>query len=235
MNTDLSSIFLPRDRDAVLETSLAFVSGADHALWQRGLLASAALGTGLRCAELRLLRWEDFDSYALSVKCIRLKKKTPAHVKGVPHSGFMRDTCYVLPDCLSIITHAGKKFSLSQGLLFTDQGELWTKRQAEYAWKMLLRVAGVPFRGIHQCRHTYASMLAADGWTLPEIGRGLGHSRSSWSKVTITYLECNPQLFRRKIRHVPEAWRDDDTGDSGEEQQAAASAANIIAMEEMTQ
>jgi integrase len=47
------------------------------------------------------------------------------------------------------------------------------------AWQRIRERAGVPDARIHDLRHTLASWLVAQGYTLPLIGRALNHSQTS--------------------------------------------------------
>jgi integrase len=50
------------------------------------------------------------------------------------------------------------------------------REDLKYCWKRLLRAAGIVGVRIHDLRHSHASFLASAGFSLPVIGRLLGHS-----------------------------------------------------------
>ena len=49
--------------------------------------------------------------------------------------------------------------------------------EIKYAWADLCKAAGIKGARIHDLRHTYASVLASAGMSLPVIGALLGHTQ----------------------------------------------------------
>jgi integrase len=52
------------------------------------------------------------------------------------------------------------------------------------AWAILRKTAGIPDVRLHDVRHTYASVLASSGLSLPIIGQLLGHTTA---QTTLRY------------------------------------------------
>ena len=66
------------------------------------------------------------------------------------------------------------------------------------ALRMLCRRAGVPPCGWHRLRHSYATMLYAEGVDIPTLGRLLGHAPGS--PVTLRYVHPDWDALREAAR-----------------------------------
>lgn len=162
----------------------ALESPWDRALW------GTALYAGLRRGELRGLRWSDVDMGAGLIRICRsmdavtdaaIEPKSRAGVRVVPIIGALRD---LLTEHAAAIDPARTMHALSlvfpgpAGGGFPIGGKApWIVR-APKAWK----AAGLEPIGLHECRHTYASLLIAAGANAKTISTLMGHS-----SITITF------------------------------------------------
>ena len=153
------------------ERLLAALPSADRALW------ATALYAGLRRGELMGLRWRDVD---LSRGVIEVKRawdpkehvmvapKSAAGTRRVPISGVLRTFLTPLslaaePDALAF--GAGSRpFSASS-----------LYERASRAW----RAAGIEPICLHDCRHTFASMMIAAGVNAKALSTFMGHANIS--------------------------------------------------------
>jgi integrase len=160
---------------AEAETLLAALPERHRALW------ATALYAGLRRGELLALRWEDVD---LARGVIRVERswdpqegvvapKSRAARRTVPIANVLRE--HLVEHKLRSGRHAGLVFGTSATQPFTPSN-VW--RRARTAWT---RASLEPI-GLHECRHTFASLMIAAGVNAKALSAYMGHS-----SVTITY------------------------------------------------
>jgi integrase len=195
---EMSGLELPavrgmRDRIASPEEAarlLDALSPVDEALW------GTAIYAGLRRGELRALQWDDID-FAKGV--IRVERsmddrghttapKSKAGTRTVPVPSVLREL--LIEHRLRSGRADGYVFGPARGRPFTASN---VGRRARTAWnkanKMETEKAQSENRapdllepiGLHECRHTYASLMIAAGVNAKALATYMGHS-----SVTIT-------------------------------------------------
>jgi integrase len=149
---------------------LAALPERDRPVW------ATALYAGLRRGELLALRWEDVDlaggvihverSYDDKGR-VEVEPKSPAGRRTVPIVGALRDV---------LVEHKARQ-GRAAGLVFGSSAEtplvpsnLW--RRAQRAWNR----AGIEPIGLHEARHTFASVLIAAGVNAKAITTYMGHA-----------------------------------------------------------
>jgi integrase len=153
---------------------LAALPERDRALW-----ATATYG-GLRRGELLALRWEDLDLAAGVIHVERswdakegaVGPKSRAGRRTVPIPAVLRD--YLVEHKLRSGRHVGLVFGTSYAQPFTPSN---VRKRANAAWIC----AGLEPIGLHECRHTFASLMIAAGVNAKALSAYMGHS-----SVTIT-------------------------------------------------
>jgi integrase len=142
----------------------------DRPIW------ATALYAGLRRGELMALRWEDVDlprgvihiERAYDGKArVEVEPKSHAGRRTVPIVGALRD------DLLAHKAREGRDCGLVFGSTPTtpfEASNLW--RRAQVAWKQ----AGLTPIGLHESRHTFASVLIAAGVNAKAITTYMGHA-----------------------------------------------------------
>lgn len=149
--------FLSGAELARLSTALAKLKDQGAANAVRLLLL-----TGARRGELLAARWADFD--------------LEAGVWTKPGSTTKQRTIHRVP-----LSQAACQL-LTEMQRAADPEYLFPARFTPHrldiddAWNALRKAAGIPDVRIHDLRHTYASVLASSGLSLPVIGALLGHS-----------------------------------------------------------
>ncbi|MEZ5102767.1 MAG: site-specific integrase [Thermoleophilia bacterium] len=141
----------------------------DRALW------GTAFYAGLRRGELRALDWDDVD---LARGVIRVERsmsgygeesgpKSRAGRRAVPIVGVLRD---LLDEHRRVTArNAGLVFGSTAAQPFTPTA---VRRRANAAWAH----TGLAPIGLHECRHTFASLLIAAGVNAKAITAYLGHA-----------------------------------------------------------
>jgi integrase len=149
---------------------LAALPERDRPVW------ATALYAGLRRGELMALLWEDVDLAAGVIRVersyddkgrVEIEPKSRAGRRTVPIVGALRDV---------LVDHKAQQ-DRDGGLVFGTSAEtplvpsnLW--RRAQRAW----RRAGLDPIGLHEARHTFASVLIAAGVNAKAITTYMGHA-----------------------------------------------------------
>jgi integrase len=148
---------------------IAALRAEDRALW------GCAFYAGLRRGELRALVWGDVD---LGDGLIRVESSMSGHGethdpksragrRGVPIVAALRDL--LVEHKLVTRRDTGLVFGSSTTQPFTPTA---VRKRALTAW----RRAGLDPIGLHECRHTFASLLIAAGVNAKAITAYLGHA-----------------------------------------------------------
>ena len=141
----------------------------DRALW------GCAFYAGLRRGELRALEWGDIDLADGLIRVVRSMTshgethdpKSRAGRRGVPIVATLRDL--LVEHKLVTRRDTGLVFGSSATQPFTPTA---VRKRALTAW----RRAGLDPIGLHECRHTFASLLIAAGVNAKAITAYLGHA-----------------------------------------------------------
>jgi integrase len=144
---------------------------------ERALWATALYG-GLRRGELMALRWEDIDLAGGVIRVERswdqfagvIEPKSQAGRRSVPIAVALRDL--LVERKLACSWSEGLAFGRSATVPFSDTG---IAKRAQRAW------AGAKLQPItmHECRHTFASLMIAAGVNAKALSTYLGHATIS--------------------------------------------------------
>lgn len=199
--TPYSRLPLRLDRDQVeaLWQAAAQVRGAHRrALWVTVL--ALLYGTGLRRGELVRLELGDWD-----------REEGLLRIDG-RKTGWER--CVPVPEltyrCLEVYLPLRANELMRHGL--DDHGALFTgidgrplsAEAISTGVHRIARRAGVPFRSLHQFRHSCASDLLEAGVSLPQVQQILGH-RVICTTVRYTHI-ADPQRAAAMARHPINDW-----------------------------
>ncbi len=120
--------------------------------------------TGARSGEVRAIKWGDLDlDRGLWTKPGATTKQRTEHQVplSTPARQLLVEVRTAVPDNADYVFPNGDK----------HRGDI------NHAWARLCSAAGILGARIHDLRHTYASVLASEGLSLPIIGALLGHSQ----------------------------------------------------------
>lgn len=176
-----------RERRATPEEAALLIGAlpeGDRALW------ATALYAGLRSGELRALRWEDIDLPAGIIRVERswdqqageIEPKSRAGTRTVPIASVLRE---------HLIAHrlrSGRAIGLAFGrdadrpftttCVYDRAAKAWSTLNAERAENELDALESI---GLHECRHTFASLMIAAGVNAKALSTYMGHA-----SITIT-------------------------------------------------
>jgi integrase len=154
--------------------------------------------TGLRRGELQALRWEDVDLPTGVIPVERswdpkegpIETKSRAGRRAVPIAAVLRD--FLVEHKLASGRHAGLVFGRTAEEPFDPRA---LARRAETAWRQGTAKPLEPI-SLHECRHTFASLMIAAGVNAKALATYMGHS-----SVTVT-LDRYGHLMpgRRRLR-----------------------------------
>jgi integrase len=160
-----------RDRIAEPAEGAALIAAlrtSDRALW------GCALYAGLRAGELRALDWMDVDLAAGVIRVERsmdhkgatVSPKSDAGRRSVPIAAVLRD---LLLEHKLVTWASGYVFGSSSSTPFTHSAVM---RRARLRWTK----AVLAELGLHEARHTFASMMIAAGVNAKALSTYMGHS-----------------------------------------------------------
>jgi integrase len=176
-----------RERIASPEEATALIAAApenDRALW------ATAFYAGLRRGELMALRWEDVDLDAGVIRVERswdvkagvIEPKSRAGTRAVPIATVLRE--HLAAQALRKGRRSGLVFGRTETLPFEPTGvasraaTVWKGMNAKRAKDELEQIEPLT---LHECRHTFASLMIAAGVNAKALSTYLGHS-----SITIT-------------------------------------------------
>ena len=210
-NLRLPSGHTPRDRAATATESaalLAALSDADRPIY------ATAFYAGLRRGELRGLRWDDVDLAAGVINVKRgwdevageIAPKSKKGTRTVPITAVLHDHLTVLRarsgrsgDDFVFGAHADRPFAPS-----------YLRKRAAKAWETENEkrtedtktgedpVLLVPI-GLHECRHTFVSLMHDAGLSLERIGDYVGHSSAYMTDAYRHLLDGHEAETRRLL------------------------------------
>lgn len=144
----------------------------EHRDQQSANMVRLLLLTGARRGEVLQARWADFDleSRVWNKPGATTKQKTEHQV---PLSGA----------AMQLLLALRQRAAKGAEWVFPARDGL-ARRDVKDAWASLCRAANITGARVHDLRHTYASVLASSGLSLPIIGALLGHTTA---QTTLRY------------------------------------------------
>jgi integrase len=144
-------------------------------------MITAAIHTGARYSELASLRVGDYLPEAGAVHLPKTKTGAPRHV-------YLSEEAVGFFDRLTAGRAAGTR------LLERADGGSWGRNHQYRPMIEACRIAGIePAIGVHQLRHTYASLYLMSGGSLIALAKQLGHTST--------------RMVETHYGHLADAWR----------------------------
>jgi integrase len=139
--------------------------------------------TGARRGELLAARWTDVD--------------LEAGVWTKPGSTTKQKTTHRVPlseAACRLLTGMRREAAKDAEWLFPALRKSGPRTDLDDAWAFVRKAAGIPDVRLHDCRHSFASVLASQGLSLPIIGALLGHATPT---TTARYAHLLDDPLRR--------------------------------------
>lgn len=146
-----------------------------------------AFRLGMRQSELFGLKWKDVDLAHRTLHIVRQNSEVRGKVfEKAPKTRGSQRTIPLDDACLEAI-HNRRRIAFREGLLDDDNwvfpgklGQAIVRSTfSRRTWASILRKAGVEHRGMHQCRHTAATIMLNAKVSPSVVARILGHSKPS--------------------------------------------------------
>jgi integrase len=173
----------PRERVATAEEAARLLA----ALHEDDRVPYAlAFYAGLRRSEIHRLEWRDVDLKKLSLT-VRRSKSEAGTGRVIPIAAPLK------PILEAVDGRSGRVCtrSVMSGKLAETAQKAWGwKRQKDTGEWVLARKRPLQPIGLHECRHTYASLLVAAGYNLKEVMSYMGHADLT---TTSRYVKRLPQ------------------------------------------
>jgi integrase len=197
------------------EQALTFLAAAEGDTYDP--LWLLLLSTGLRRGEALGLRWRDLDLDAATLTVrqavVLLAGKDGAKTRPViqePKSAAARRTIDLDPDTIAALrvhrdrqafTRKRAAFWQDNDLVFcTGNGLVLNPNNVLRNYAAIVARAGVPTIGVHDLRHTHATLLLLDGVPLTVVSKRLGHAKVS---ITLdTYSHLLPGFAHRAVESI---------------------------------
>jgi integrase len=181
--------YLTSDEIARLSAALAADEDQDAAdIFRLCLL------TGCRRGEARSVRWADIDfEHGVWTKPARSTKQGKEH------------RAPLAPPALSLLAERRRRAESSAVFVFPGDGATGHRWDLKKPWQRISKAAGIAktegVEGvrIHDLRHTFASIAASAGHSLPVIGALLGHADPS---TTARYSHLLDEALRAAVNRV---------------------------------
>ena len=140
------------------------------------------LYTGLRIGELLALEWEDIDfgkaELTVSKTCHDGKNKNGdfCRITETPKTSNSRRTIALPKQLLPILREMRKKSQ--SNLVISGEKPLFV-RSYQRSFELLLKNLGIPHRGFHALRHTFATRAIECGMDVKTLSETLGHKNAT--------------------------------------------------------
>ena len=196
----------PRERAASATEAaelLAALPEADRALW------ATAFYAGLRRGELRALRFDDIDLAAGVIRVERgwddvagdIEPKSAKGKRTVPITSTLRDCLTELKastgrDGADFVFGQHRDRPFTPSYIRKRAADAWKAENEERAEKKIAPLVPI---GLHECRHTFVSLMHDAGLTLERIGDYVGHSSTYMTDRYRHLLEGHEQEAARLL------------------------------------
>jgi integrase len=148
----------------------------DVARGQERALFSVLLLTGMRPGEALALRWNDVD---FERDELFVRSTLSRYGLGSPKTrGSVRPVKMLLRVHAELAKQQARTLLKRAGLVFLSEvdGPVDETNVRERSWRRVLRVAGLRYRALYHCRHTYATLELENHENPLFVARQLGHS-----------------------------------------------------------
>ncbi len=157
---------------------------------------SAVAGTGCRIGEALGLDVGDFDPLAGTISITHTQARDRSRGPTKTETGTRTIT---VPAAVLPILRAAAAGRHSGPLFATVNGGRITQQNAQKYWSGLLARLGLPYRNVHQCRHSVATLQISAGVPPGDVARYLGDRVETIVKTYLHATGVNPANVMNKI------------------------------------
>lgn len=168
---------------------LTALDGLDDPQWR--LFFYMSLYTGMRAGEIVALNWEDIKGNVLSVRASAVKIKGQGTARADRPKTKAGIRSIILPDVIMKQLSAHRREQLAYRLPFgsawpepdavftSDDGRRMSLDSPTHKFQKILKANNLPHITLHGLRHTAASAMIAQGISVTDIAKQLGHAQTS--------------------------------------------------------
>ena len=197
------SAFTEEEQEILVKYLKQFPDSSFH------VLLYLLLATGMRTGEATALTWDDIDLGKGSINI----SKTVINIRGQlsvqdhPKTAAGDRTIYLSKRARQFISQfkSVRKEVHPKGYIFTNtKGGLYAPTNMQGRWKRTCMAAGIPYKGLHSLRHTFATRALEKGIDIKTVSSILGHKdvvttmnlyQNVYSKHKIKVAEIMDDLF----------------------------------------
>lgn len=198
-NQEEHKIFTDKELNKILKAAKSVSRVQDYALFIR-----TAILTGMRLGEIIGLQYKDIKEDSIEVnscivqlmgKNLETLPKTDAGVRLISVPSEL---------CEKLRNHNSEGMTSNDYVFHTRSRRPLFNSNIETMWVKILKLAGVPHRSFHKLRHNHASVLIANGTSLIDVSKRLGHSNPI---ITVqTYSHITPGYKDRIDEKITQAF-----------------------------
>ncbi|WP_200763345.1 site-specific integrase [Nitrosophilus alvini] len=135
--------------------------------------------TGMRTGELIGLKWEDIDWKEKVIQIKRSRRRGKDYLPKTKNSIREIDIIEPLMPYLQMHRELSRKKAIYVFETYENRPFNTCDKISAYYWKPTLKKLGIPHRNLYQMRHTFASLMIANGEDILWVSQMLGHKDSS--------------------------------------------------------
>ena len=135
------------------------------------------IGTGLRFGEAIALTWNDVDLHTgrISINKTAIRSTGGVVIKDSPKTSSGDRTIFVGENILSMLRSIRER-STTELVFVNRRGNIISHDAAMRYWHSMCEKLGIPVRGLHSLRHTWATRALEMGIDIKTVSNMLGHS-----------------------------------------------------------
>lgn len=158
-------------------------------------ILGVAFFTGMRMGEIIALKWSDIDFHN---ETINIQRRRSCGREDKPKTKSSKAIIDLPFEALKYFENERKKNGLREYVFYSPKGKIFNDSNGvTYYWKRLLKKLNIKHRGIHQTRHTFASLKVSMGERIEWVSYMLRHETM---RTTIdTYYKYIPRKKEKRV------------------------------------
>ena len=162
------------------------------------------LCTGLRVGEATALTWNDIDleKGAVTVNKTTVNIRGHIFVQDHPKTSTSIRTIYLSKSTIRYMQRYRKEVDTDQYVFVNTKGKIFSASTIRPRWISTCAAAGIPYKGLHALRHTFATRALEKGIDIKTISNILGH------KNVTTTMNIYQDVYSEHKIHVAEIMND---------------------------
>ena len=162
---------------------------------QKHLGVILCLYTGVRIGELLALEWSDVDLKSRMMQVNKTRVEIGGEITtGTPKTDSSNRTIPIPKQLIPVLKHL--RGTQHDGQVIAQNGKPVSIRSYQKTFELLLKRQGIPRRGFHALRHTFATRAVECGMDVKTLAEILGHKNPT---VTLTRYVHSLESHKREM------------------------------------